>query len=324
VIWGGNTGTLETSSLYELGQGWAGPLGTYPPEFTQTGQDFVYAYDAGHRRILVLGSPTENRMTDLWSWDGAWHQLVPCPLDSVFYPAPPAIGYDPVRDAIVTSADGQTYLFHADAWTTLGLVSPLDSATAITYDPVEHGMIAIDGHATWLLRSTGTIWQRIADLPSPGGYASMAFDARTDQIVYNDLSSTSVLVDHDHWERTLSPGPSYDVVANARRGSVELFTPDGSIYERFDGQFVSEDPVKVPPPPAALVAQGLDAVYAPELGAIYLIGDLRYSRLILRRTATSVLDACTGGDDDGDGLVDCDDPDCWWSCMPACPPHTSC
>jgi hypothetical protein len=114
------------------------------------------------------------------------------------------------------------------------------------------------------------------------------------------------------------------VVANARRGSVELFTPDGSIYERFNGQFVSEDPAKAPPPPAALTAQGLDAVYAPELGAIYLIGDLRYSRLILQRTATTVLDACTGGDDDGDGLVDCDDPDCWWSCTPTCPPHTSC
>ena len=29
---------------------------------------------------------------------------------------------------------------------------------------------------------------------------------------------------------------------------------------------------------------------------------------------------CDGRDGDGDGLVDCADPDCWWTCTPACPP----
>ncbi|MCX5747121.1 MAG: hypothetical protein NT062_32015 [Proteobacteria bacterium] len=32
----------------------------------------------------------------------------------------------------------------------------------------------------------------------------------------------------------------------------------------------------------------------------------------------------TGADDDGDGLVACDDGDCWAICTPLCPPATSC
>jgi cysteine-rich repeat protein len=323
VIWGGSTGTIETTSVYELGSEWSGPLGTYPPDFASDKESYTYAYDAGHRRIIAFGGPAEDRnRTDVWGWDGTWHELASCPQGpSSLTPSP--IGYDPARDAIVVAGlDGHTYLFHADAWTTLGTTT-LFNTVAITYDPVEHGMVAVDIDATWLLPSSDATWQRIADLPAdpPGAFASIAFDARTNQIIYTDKSTTSVL-DHDHWEHTLSPGQSYAAVANARRGSVELFAPGGNIYERFDGQFMTEDPANAPPAP--LASQNPNAMYAPETGALYLIGDLGYSRLILRRTATTVLDACTGGDDDGDGLVDCDDPDCWWSCTPACPPHTSC
>ena len=36
------------------------------------------------------------------------------------------------------------------------------------------------------------------------------------------------------------------------------------------------------------------------------------------------LERCDKADADGDGLVDCADPDCWWSCTPTCPPLSSC
>jgi hypothetical protein len=36
-------------------------------------------------------------------------------------------------------------------------------------------------------------------------------------------------------------------------------------------------------------------------------------------------DRCVAGQDtDGDGLVDCADPDCWGRCTPSCPPGTTC
>jgi len=37
-----------------------------------------------------------------------------------------------------------------------------------------------------------------------------------------------------------------------------------------------------------------------------------------------VREQCTGLDGDGDGLVGCDDPDCWGFCTPECPPDATC
>ena len=322
VIWGGNTGTSETSSLYELGSDWSGPLGTYPPDFAQQSQDYVFAYDTDERRVIVLGGSLDGRLTSMWGWNGAWTMLASCPLNAGFYPSPPAIAYDPERKALVMAGqDKLTYLFKDGTWTTLSAQSPLSFSVAITYDPVRKGLVAVDGFGTWLLASTSLQWIRITGLPGPtGSYPSLAFDASTSQIVYVDATSTSLLKGTT-WTRTLSPGISYDAVANARRGSVELFAPAPPDYELSNGQFSTETN---PPPPAGFYAQDHNTMYAPAEGAVIQIGNLHYSRLIQIRTSSAPLDRCTGGDDDGDGLVDCADPDCFWSCTPACPPHTSC
>jgi hypothetical protein len=44
------------------------------------------------------------------------------------------------------------------------------------------------------------------------------------------------------------------------------------------------------------------------------------------RTSLTPSEACITGnvDDDGDGLMGCDDPDCWPRCAPLCPPYTTC
>ena len=55
---------------------------------------------------------------------------------------------------------------------------------------------------------------------------------------------------------------------------------------------------------------------------------LAYSADVLleRKYVSSLPDeSCVAGEDaDGDGLVGCDDPDCWWKCHPACPYATAC
>src|SRR5262249_10113887 len=51
---------------------------------------------------------------------------------------------------------------------------------------------------------------------------------------------------------------------------------------------------------------------------------VRKDRWVLRWDSGAASDRCDGTDVDGDGLVRCADPDCWWACTPLCPPGTTC
>jgi hypothetical protein len=53
-----------------------------------------------------------------------------------------------------------------------------------------------------------------------------------------------------------------------------------------------------------------------------LLGD---TWLTQYRSRTSPDESCRfGRDTDGDGLIGCDDPDCWAYCTPSCPPGAPC
>jgi hypothetical protein len=64
----------------------------------------------------------------------------------------------------------------------------------------------------------------------------------------------------------------------------------------------------------------------PVLGGPVGIGDLDGFTVAygIRFQGPGNEERCDGGDGDGDGLVDCADPDCWWKCTPACPPGVVC
>lgn len=324
IVFAGLIGGSRLEDLYEWdGAQWS-RLGDVPSPY----EDFELVYDTKRRHLIHYGGRTVNGATfatTTFSYDGTWHRLAPSPINSQMNPSPTPLAYDPIRDAVVMSGpDASTWLLRGDTWEMLEApgTSLVAGARAIAFDP-QHGRVigvigAGPGGGTFELRSDADHWTMVAGTPLISSLGTSAFDARTGEIVMCSYMGIT-RYDGQAWAATVSPGASYTIFADQRRGTVEVVSATRSSYERIDG--VWYEGTKLP------FAVDGRAYYASDTGEVGVIGMLgAYARVIAHRrwVGEAPLDACRGGDDDGDGAIDCDDPECFWSCTPACPPLTSC
>ena len=318
VVFGGSDlGTTSYDDTYEWsGTQWFHIASGAPPEHDNGGL-LRYTFDVRAGEMVQFGGAVMNGI-DTWAWkDHRWHQLPPAPVTAAY---PEALAYDPVRGGSVVNNDDQsTWMLRDEAWTQLepaGTSAPL-GISALVYDPLEHALVGTDGYTLWRLPSAAIHWEIVGPPPPGGSNPTIAFDASTGHLVA--VTNTNVYeYDGTTWQQTLSPGLGYQVVADTRRGTVDFVWSIGSTWERASGAWFEHAPL-------AFEMQ-MGVTFAPVPGTLIVIGDVYDSRVILERTFVGVSprEACAGADEDGDGLVDCADPDCWWSCAPACPPRTSC
>lgn len=320
VVFAGKIGQARLEDLYE----WDGAQWSAYDELPSPYEEFELAYDAKRRRLIVYGGRAQSGAafaTATFSYDGTWHRLAPAPINSQMYPTPTAIAYDPIRDAVVMNGpDRSTWVLRGDAWEAFEApgTSTLGGTGAMVFDPVHARLIGVTASATYALASDADRWTMIAGMPPFDALGTSAFDARTGEVVMCSLTGITRF-DGLGWAATVAPGTGYSIFADQRRGTVEVVSATRSSYERIDG--VWYEGAKLPTP-----VEGR-SYYAPETGEVGVLGLLgTYSRVIAHRrwVGDAPLDACRGGDDDGDGEVDCDDPECFWSCDLACPPLTSC
>ena len=205
----------------------------------------------------------------------------------------------------------------------MGLEAPTTSAAsgvaAATYDPIRGGVVGVTASATWFLASAADHWVMIGGAPPTSSLpATMAFEARSGDLSLISQYGNAARFTAGTWFTSLSPGTGYSIVADARRGTSEIIAATRPSYEHINGGWFQRDPLPV--------AVDGPAIYNAASGKVIVIGTVNHSRVMLERTfvGAAPLDGCAGGDDDMDGLIDCDDPDCWWSCRPACPPFASC
>lgn len=320
VLFGGMSSQQRLDDLYEWDAiAWSVDLRAWPRD---SGGNVFVAFDPRMHELLYLGEGDATGV-ETWTYDGAaWHEHPRRPTAPQALTSATAIAYDPVRGAHVTNAlDRSTWLLRDHVWQRLE--APTTSAApgvmALTYDPSRGGVVGVSSTATWLLESTASQWTMIGGPPISATLPGwIAFDARAGQLVMNGTYASGSVFDGQSWAGTVSPGRGFSAIANERRGTVELVSPDRPAYERIARTYVERERL-----PYAITG---NPVYDASTGDLMIVGGIDSARVILRRKivgSTATTDACAGADDDGDTLVDCADPECWWSCG-TCPPFASC
>ena len=290
-----------------------------PPEFDDFGR-LSYTYDPVRRTLVQFGGVggATSGWLDVWTrTDDRWHHQAPSPIP--YQNGALAAAYDPVRGGIVVNAgDSSTWLLDGEQWRNLEAAGTSDAQgmVAMAYDPIRRAMVGLDGVMTWSL-GVDDHWHMLAVWPAPTVSLTLAFDARAGRLVAAANMDVYELAD-TAWSPTLSPGSFYRVVEDPRRGTVNFVRGTGSLWERVAGAWFEH--------PAVPIGTNGSASFAPVEGRLLLIGTVRNARLLFERTfvGSAPRETCTGGDEDGDQLINCADPDCWWSCTPTCPPRASC
>ncbi|HTL38830.1 MAG TPA: DUF4215 domain-containing protein [Kofleriaceae bacterium] len=276
------------------------------------------AYDPKRARLAVFDTSGVG-----YVWNTAWTPLPPAGLN-VVNPT-----YDPIREgtlAVVGNQQPEQLMLLRDSWQAVTTLPSGVNAMDLAYDFANRRMIATSGASLFALSSTGTSWTNLPApvwMPSP---TSAAFDVARSLVSVMTMGVDSQVYDleGDQWNQSLSPGTGYRIFSELQARSLLLVpvvvTPtQHQLWERTNGVFK----------PLGLL---------PITGQISDVSELPYGRtmmlvsggagaVMLERQMTSSLpdESCVAGEDaDGDGAAGCADPDCWWSCWPACPVATSC
>ena len=316
VIHGGLKGIGTSNFPHSQTVIWAGGWTTLPVPGVTPGPILfgAMAYDARRREFVLFGgSRADVAIAETWVFDGeAWTQRTPAT-------SPPArAGHTLVYDA----ARGVTVLFGgingvppsgllADTWTWDGTTWTKQATTsapsprrdmAATYDPDHENIVLFGGNTgvsipngeTWLWDGQTWTQQPVAG-PNPRFTSAIAWDAARRRAVLFGGGTAGSVSFNDAWEWDGSRWTALPASPPLRRRSGHLMTSST------DG-------------PGVLSFGGADTT---------MIEDVAW----LRWTSSAPDETCNRRDDDHDGrgAASCtDDPDCWSTCTPTCPPGTSC
>ena len=345
--------------MFELGaNGWE--LAPAPREPSARDATAI-AYDAERGGVMVFGGrdAASALLGDLWTWTGArWEEVMP----SVPAPSPRekhAMVFDAARGELLViggrtdaGRTGETWAWNGSSWRNAGAMPPHEQL-AVAYDAKRNRVVAFGGIAlgfdgfdhhvaeTW--QWDGATWTEIAIGSGPPARRNhaMVYDAKRQRIVmfggtseyqsYNDVWE----LDGATWQQrnatVVPPKRSEHAMAyDANRGRTVIM---GGISPAVDGSVPLGDtwewdgtnwtPIATFATPSRRA--GRVAAYHAGSARIVVVGGGRSETWLYGYDGDLPPEVCGGGHDvDRDGLVGCDDPDCWWKCATQCPPHTSC
>jgi cysteine-rich repeat protein len=285
------------------------------------------AFDARRGRAVVVGGLPSDLFfdpipEDTWELvDGAWRKTL-----SSFPGGPPAgtylnMVYDPERQMCISVASrpgpgDPTFGYDGATWRDLGATGPdTVGAHATAFDGDRGVLVLIAGGETSELDSTG--WTSVTTAGSPPGSAHAVYDSERQKVVL--LAATTweydATVDPPTWTDTgLSGPPTISVAMAYHQGRVVLFggglstdvSDDTWVY---DGAAWTELTTPISPP-GHMAPTFIDDTSDKRL---LLVGgeNAPYITWQLRWVSGSDEEVCDAvGDEDGDGLDDCLDPDC--------------
>lgn len=320
--------------------------------------------DTRHGVVMVLGGGDNGTSAiaydDCWRFNGtSWvkdaNQPWPEGRTSV------AAAYDSDRDEVITyggfdttnSKHEDTWVRKNGVWTQKATTSPLGNliSSQMAYDPVRHKTILFSGAGNIgsemrTMAWDGTSWTELSPAHSPPDRynGSLAWDPIRRELVLfggiggstsNELADTWTWDGTDWTERTTNigpPGRQYGGLAwDAARQAMMLTAGTTSKGVQFDDTWqwngTTWKVVAAPPTP---VHEQTAIVSAPGGAGILTVGGVGTSGAVddlwrLRWDGEQNYEQCRlTTDDDRDGAKGCEDPDCWATCSPLCPPGSTC
>jgi hypothetical protein len=239
------------------------------------------------------------------------------------------MAYDPIRGRIVAPISTPAVELIAldvnnpsQGWQVMATPAPAGVPLAIAFDPVGKRLVYVSSLMTYALDSAPVV----PNIPSPTN--QLVFEAACDCFAYVVqlkgplLSSTRTtlveVLEGAHWRVGISTNTPYFGSAWSARENVMLIpaTTGSIVFEQRAGTTTEQLPS---------VYDFIGSLYDdPPSGGPVGIGNTQgfVSEYTIGYHGPGGDELCDGSDGDGDGLVDCADPDCWWRCTPACPPGT--
>lgn len=268
---------------------------TSPPRRTAA----LAAYDELRDRVVLFGGfDTQSAwLDDTWEWDGqTWTDVSPSTRPPAV--AGRAMAYDRAQGKVVlVGGVQQTKMWQWDgtAWESSDLPTALHGRTgaALAYDPIRERVVwfggqdpmGVEANDTWLLEPTGWVLQDPPFArPAPRAHASLTWDAsRRRLVLYGGRNEDQTIVFGDAWEWD---GARWYTVPLPR-----VQNTNHTAVTAFDGRGI----IVLGTSATRLVWHGADGA----------------------ETCALPFDV------DGDTLIGCADPDCWFACAPLCPPEVT-
>jgi hypothetical protein len=336
VIFGGRlTGGAMSAATYALGA--VGPLvalsaGTAPPPRFLTSA----AYDEGAGELVIFGGRTAaaTSLGDTWTWDGMrWTLETPATSPSPRTGA--ALAYDQAGSRVVLfggyPGSGETWIWNGVTWTLLPLAggpASLSTTHSMVYDATREAVVL--GHVEGTFALVGDAWVELDDVALDSG-VRLAYQPGGVGLL--QVGPATLRFDDDAWlDGGLDPElPSRNapsVAYAAGRGELVVFGGYGAAGALADTWTSNGQRWQVALTATRPIARGMAATaYDPVRDEVVLTGGSNggggaYGDTWRLRWLGDLADeACAWHQDlDGDGLVACDDPDCWPACAPTCPP----
>jgi cysteine-rich repeat protein len=340
VVYGGTSQNADTW-VWDAG-GWSQRPAALPGQ--RAGMGLVE--DLGRGQLVMFGGAAGGGpLAETWEWSGSsWRRHTPAvspPATSVV-----AMTYDRARARTVAVIAGQTWLWDGATWSLAPAATPVIDQGALAYDAGREVSVLFGDEpaATW--EWDGVAWTERTPAVSPSGRAAhgMAYDdARAKVVLFGgvDLISGDTLDDTWEWdgsawlERAAVQRPLgrqlHGMTYDPRRGAVVVYagwSGGGNLGDlwAWDGDTWAE----LDPRNALTSRQGVGLAFDRIQQRVVSFGGEDGDGPLAATTELAyqgggAIEACGSGHDaDLDGLVGCDDPDCWGVCTPACPPDLAC
>jgi cysteine-rich repeat protein len=295
------------------------------------------AYDARRARLVMFGGrgllPT--RLDDTWEWDGTtWHERTPATRP----PARVGAGatYDERRGRVVIhggitvtydQSGANQIVFLEDTWEWDGtdwqevIASPHPGfRLSMAFDRAHGYVLGVSDNETW--KFDGAAWTKLTPpLAAPGGHVT--YDARRGVVVLLtsfigpnglrqmwDWSGTnwisSMVTVPDSVFAFYDPLRARVIVHGGRYTTQDFYAWDGV---SLSSALTAHEPLEA------------TTIFDPTTGAWFSFGEISgWDTWLFGSSGGTPREQCDGSDADGDGLLRCNDPDCWWRCTPLCAP----
>jgi cysteine-rich repeat protein len=304
IAFGGSQNGVSLNDTWEWdGATWADvtPAGDNPPA-----RDLhAMAFDSKRRRLVLFGGRSSGVLSDTWEWDGTeWVELAPANNPGPTFGR--AMAYDEARGQVVLfkgPSAGGTFTWDGTDWTQQSPASSPTTPGALAYDPTRERVVLLTDRQlntrseTW--EWDGANWTDVTPaIASPSGRSS------------------------------------HQLAFNAARGRLVTFGGNDSFSDPLDDtwEWDGSDWIEISPdsgnPPAR---RSFGMTYHAASRQVVLFGGIDNNGLLDDTWELSYQisgdpgEACELGalDYDNDGVLGCDDPDCWGRCMPECPPDST-